>query len=238
MFGESPKLVRAESAGENRETELMQQREIFYAECMRLPAVEEAFALLDTLPSHLRYHTKEHTIDVIKETILFALADGVSRGVIEQQVIAAAWHDVGYVEQDKGNEPIAVKLFENSASFPQLDVEIRNEIISNIADTTVVIHEGSPNFHMSHSSFGYMLDGDLSNFGRDDFFTCMDKIAEETGVNLSNQGERTKMYAFVIALLENHTWHTEGAHMLRNAKKQRNLALLKSEYANLTREAA
>jgi len=174
----------------------------------------------------------------MKETILFALADNVSRGVIEQQVIASAWHDVGYVKDDKNNEPIAVKLFENSTSYAQLDTEIRNEIVSNIADTTVIVHDGVPNFHMTHSALGYMLDGDVSNFGRDDFFNCMDKIAEETNVDLSDQRERTKMYAFVISLLENHTWHTEGAHMLRDAKKQRNLAMLKSEYANLTREAA
>lgn len=238
MFGESKKLEKIESVAGERGAELMRQCEILYAEFVRMPAVEEALTLLDTLPSHLKYHTKDHTIDVIKETILFALADGASRGVIEQQVIAAAWHDVGYIKQDKNNEPVAIQLFEQSSAYAQMDPHVREEIISNIGDTAVVAEGGAPRFHMAHSAFGYMLDGDLSNFGREDFFVCMDKIAEETGVDLDNQSERIKMYTFVIALLENHTWHTVGARVLRDAQKQRNLALLKAEYANLTREAA
>ena len=57
---------------------------------------------------------------MIKETILFALADGASREVIEQQAIAAAWHDVGYLERYDNNEPVAVAMFQDSRAFKSL----------------------------------------------------------------------------------------------------------------------
>jgi hypothetical protein len=91
---------------------------------------------------------------------------------------------------------------------------------------------------MEGSVMGYMLDADVSNFGREDFFACMEKIAKETGVDLANQTSRAKMYAFVINLLENHSWHTEGARTLRDDQKQKNLSFLKAEYKNLNLMAA
>jgi len=73
--------------------ELKREAEALYAELIERPEITEALAILDRLPEHLRYHVKEHTLDVIRETILFAVADGASGEVIEQQAIAAAFAD-------------------------------------------------------------------------------------------------------------------------------------------------
>jgi HD-GYP domain-containing protein (c-di-GMP phosphodiesterase class II) len=109
IFKELPRLVTEETVRENNERELLELRDARYAELVRLPAVAEALTLLDNLPDGLVYHTKAHTEDVIRETILFALADGVSDGAIEQQVIAAAWHDIGYLDRKSNNESIAIE---------------------------------------------------------------------------------------------------------------------------------
>jgi uncharacterized protein len=232
MFKESPRPVTAELG-------LLEKRDALYIKLIELPAVDEALTLLDGLPKDLVYHTKAHTEDVIKETILFALADGISEGMIEQQVIAAAWHDIGYLDKKNNNEPVAVEYFERSRAYEELDPDLRDEIVSNITDTTLIFDgEKKPHLHMEHSALGYMMDADVSNFGREDFFDCMEKIAQETNVDLSNSTERAKMYSFVIALLENHEWHTEGARKVREAQKQRNLSFLKSEYVDLVRKAA
>ena len=235
MFKETPRLVRVESAEEKEERELLERRDALYAELIeKLPSVKEALMLLDGLPEGLVYHTKAHTEDVIKETILFALADGISDGAIEQQVIAAAWHDMGYLEQDKANEPIGVRLFQNSVTSTELKLEVREEIASNINDTAIVLdNEKKPHLHMERSAIGYMLDADVSNFGREDFFVCMEKIAKETGVNLENRESRANFYAFVITLLKNHDWHTEGARRLRQRQKDKNLDKLMAEYESL-----
>lgn len=220
------------------EAEYVAERDTLFREVIKIPEVAEALTLLDTLPEHLEYHTKEHTLDVIRETILFGLADGLPREVIERQAIGAAWHDVGFITQDANNEGIAIELFQKSSAFSNLPEEISQEIIANIRDTALNFTEGVPKQDMKSSVLGYMLDADLSNFGRDDFFECMGRIARETGKDLSDAQNRRSMYQFAISLLENHQWHTNGAFRLREVKKQQNLALLKSEYTELMRVAA
>ncbi|MCF7815525.1 MAG: hypothetical protein K9M10_02055 [Candidatus Pacebacteria bacterium] len=235
MFRESLKLVKNEKEEKNELAALMERREVLFHELLQLPAVKEASLLLDKLPK-LVYHTKEHTFGedgVIAETILFGLADNISRGALEQQVIAAAWHDVGYLEQYTNNEPVAIKLFTESEAYKQLGPDIRDEIAANIADTAMVFKDTGPHLHMSHSTLGYMMDADVSNFGRTDFEECKKKIALETGVDLSDPAQEEKMDRFVINLLENHTWHTEGARKLREEQKQKNLTSLRSKYPDL-----
>lgn len=223
--------------------QLTKQRDELFEEIVKIPAVQEAYALLDKLPPHLVYHVKEHTFGkggVIDETILFALKDGISRGSIEMMVTAAAWHDVGYIEQDKGNEPIAVELFKNSVAYTQLDSDISEEIISNIIDTTVVFEKNGPHFKNTNSALSYVLDGDVSNFGRPDFRELSEKMKLEQNPELANReetvGEKIKRLDFTIKLLENHDWHTEGARMLREKQKVENLRELKKEYATLFAE--
>ncbi len=239
MFKESPRLVTLETTEERQERGLLERRDALYAELIKLPAVAEAFSLLEELPPHLKYHTKEHTFGeqgVFAETILFALAEGVSENVIKQQVIAAAWHDVGFLKHVKGKVPekdleeVAIDSFSESEVCRLLDEKDREEIISNIKDTTMYFGSNGPYFEMRGSAFGYMLDADLSNFGREDFFDRMKEIAEETGVDLKDSASRAKFYKGVISLLENHDWHTEGARRLRERQKQKNLDTLKEEY--------
>lgn len=245
----SLELVATKAPEKKQESELLEMRDARYVELIKLPAVKEALTLLDNLPNGLVYHTKAHTEDVIRETILFALADGVSDGVMEQQVIAAAWHDVGYLERKNKNESIAVDYFKESIAReqpkpdselepkPKLDPEISDEIISNIEDTEVIFDsEGKPHLHMARSALGYMLDADVSNFGRKDFFDCMEAIAKENNVDIENLKSRTDFYAFVISLLENHEWHTEGARKLREEQKHDNLVKLRGMYEQDLRE--
>ncbi len=214
-----------------------------FDECMKMSEVQEAFELLDKLPTHLKYHTKEHTFGergVVAETILFALAEGASDEVIKQQVIAAAWHDVGFLKHVKGEvldlEGEAIKLFKGRSAHDRLGEKDSQETISNIKDTTMYFRGKEPYFEMRGSTLGYMLDADLSNFGRDDFFERMNEIAEETDVDIENlkprEGfkPRTDFYAFVITLLENHDWHTEGARKLRKEQKKENLKELRERY--------
>ncbi len=223
---ERPKQTPAEES-----VRLKDEAAAIYHELIRMPEVAEALTLLDRLPEHLRYHTKAHTLDVIQETILFALADGASREVIEQQAVSAAWHDVGYIEQEKENEPIAVRLFEQSAAYRLLSEDARKEVIANILDTTVIVEGGTPSLRHQRSQFGYALDGDVSNFGRKDFFEKRAKVAEELGVDLTDAEARGKFYKFTLDLLKNHEWKTASARALRQAQKEENIRQAEAEYA-------
>lgn len=213
--------------------ELREKVEIAFAEALKMPEVAEALEILDGLPRNLRYHDKGHTLDVIKETILFALADGAGEETMKQQVIAAAWHDVGYIKQYEQNEPVAVDLFKQSKAFQNIPEEERNEIVADIMDTQLIMQEGEPYLLQQQSKFGYLLDADVSNFGREDYFEKRLKVAEELGIDLSDPEIKKKFFAFALALLKNHEWKTGVARSLRQVQKEINLKQLEEEYQNL-----
>lgn len=223
---ESPKEIP-------QEEELKAEVEAIFEELIKTPEISEALDMLDGLPENLRYHDKRHTMDVLRETILFALADGADKETIKQQAVSAAWHDVGYMERYEQNEPIAVEMFQRSKAFQFLPEEQRNEIIANIMDTQMVMKDDKPSLLQQQSKFGYVLDGDVSNFGREDYFEKRLKVAEELGFDLSDLELKKKFYAFAIELMKNHEWKTASARALRQAQKEINLKKIEEEYALL-----
>lgn len=218
------------------EDQLRDQVESVFAELIKKPEISEALDLLDKLPETLKYHNKDHTTDVIKETVLFAIGDDASPAVIEQQAIAAAWHDVGYVEGLKNHEETGVKLFQQSEAFQKLSKEQSDEIIANISDTKVKTDGGSPSLLMKESVMGYILDADVSNFGRDDFFKKMTQLTEELGIDWNNRETRKAFLKFTIYLLKNHQWKTESAKRMRQETKEKNVSVLVKEYNDLGEE--
>ncbi len=211
------------------------------AELMEKEEVQEALELLKGIPGKFKYHNRAHTEDVIRETILFAVADGASRDVIEQQVISAAWHDIGFLDQATKNELLAIDRFKKSKSYQTLSEKQRAEVINNISDTEVLINKetNKPELLKKDSKLAYILDADVSNFGRIDFFDKGALIAEEEGFNLEKTTspemleKQKQFYVFAIGLLENYEWKTASAGRLREAQRQENLRLAKEELARL-----
>jgi hypothetical protein len=215
------------------EETLRPQVESIFNELIKIPEISEALNLLESLPENLRYHDKNHTPDVIRETVLFAIADGLNIKDIKLQALAAAWHDTGYLERYENNEPIAVEMFQKSKGFQNLSKEEQEEITSEIMDTQMVMKDGKPFLLKQRSKFGYLLDGDVSNFGRKDFFEKRMLVAEELNIDLPNPETKKKFYAFAIELLKNHEWKTQSARRLRQAQKEINLRELEEEYKRL-----
>ncbi len=228
----SPELLTIEAV-KKLEVKLREESQPIYEVLIEHPAVVEALTLLDRLPEHLRYHVKEHTLDVIRETILFAYAGGAEHDVVEQQAIAAAWHDVGFIEKDKENEATAIELFEKSAAYKTLPEELRKEVIANIRDTEINMQTGLPRLEQRHSTSGYILDGDVSNFGREDFFEKRMLVAEELKLDLNDAEVRKRFFRFAINLLENYKWKTAVARQLRQPQQLKNLEYAKKEWSEL-----
>ena len=100
-------------------------------------AVEEANSFALDLPSvqcaleylqrdeikKLQYHNESHTLDVLREAALFAVNDGLSERKLTLLMVAAAWHDVGFVEARDGHEMVSARIFEEEFkqhSFPEI----------------------------------------------------------------------------------------------------------------------
>ena len=183
--------------------------------------------MLDDLPEYLRYHTKEHTEDVFHEAILFGIHDGLGEKELEKIAVAAAWHDIGFLIEQNNNETAAVSLFEREAFLLNLDYV--NDIKKMIMDTKLEITENGPEILMKHNISAYLLDADVSNFGRPDFKDKMNLIAEESKIDLNNKEIKIKFLKFTSTLLKNQNWHTNAARELRQEQKMINIAELEKE---------
>jgi hypothetical protein len=237
--GDSDDLTESESSATYQERFEEEVNKRYEKLTKEEPAIVRALELLDRLPNRLVYHTKKHTEDVIWETILFALADDAPDGVVRQQALAAAWHDTGFLKESQSGidllyseESAAIDMFKDAEiggteSLSRKDIW---ETVGNIWDTRIIPRDESLHLEMHNSVHGYMLDADVSNFGRDDFRDRMEEVAEENGVDLTNLEARKRLYEKVITLLKNHSWKTESARRFREKQKQENLKLLETEY--------
>lgn len=192
-----------------------------------LPLVAEILGKLERgLAPTLTYHSFEHTTDVLREAVYFALFDNLPTRSIELLVIAAAMHDAGFLEARSGNEPIGARYAREAmlrhGGYSEEEIKLVEQMI---LDTAVVMHDGAPKQIPATELSKYLLDADLANFGRDDFFAKGELLAMESG------DDRATLLGKTLALISAHAWYTNAARTLRQAKRDENLANLKAMLA-------
>lgn len=187
-----------------------------------LPIIKKELAKLrNQLPSTLSYHSIQHTEDVLREALLFGIHDNLKDRDLELLAIAATFHDSGFLVKHFANEvygaDFAAVAMELSGSYEPEEAALVSRMI---LDTEIKQGPNGPDFLASTYLSGYLLDADVSNFGREDFFAKAQLIANETNQTIAS------MKPSLILLLQKHKWHTAAARMLREEQKARNLTLL------------
>ena len=89
-----------------------------------------------------------------------------------------------------------------------------------ILDTQLVETADGPKQVANTELSKYLLDADLGNFGRDDFFDQLDAYL------LESKAERLPLLKRTLALLQSHSWYTNAARVLRQGKKEENIRKL------------
>jgi hypothetical protein len=188
----------------------------------QLPAITAALDLLrEKLPPTLLYHAYAHTEDVLDEAIQLGIADNLPTRDLELLAIAAAWHDVGFIWSATSNEPLAAdaaKRYLTTANrYTAQEIAL---VAQMILDTALIADGGSYKQVASTSLSCYLLDADLANFGRDDFFEKSELQRCEVGEDVETFRKKT------LALVRSHTWLTPAATSRWQTKKVTNLAEL------------
>jgi len=195
-------------------------------ECAAHPVVQQMLQRLRReLSPDLRYHSANHTEDVLREALLFAATDRLTAREQLLLAIAAAYHDAGFLVRRDENELIAAQMartaMEAHGGFTAAECQL---VYDMIEDTIVrVVPSGLAEIPRSTLA-GYLVDADLSNFGRTDFDEKRALIAAE--LKLAGR-EATPQHT--AKLLRAHRWHTPAARQLREAQKQRNLRAWEQE---------
>lgn len=193
-------------------------------ELKRHPIVRTTLDLLaQKLPQNLSYHSLLHTQDVVSEALQFGIKDNLPRRSLELLAIAAACHDVGFITRTVMNEPLgaayAREQMEKAGGYTADEIALVERMI---LDTPIVDTVDGPRQVPSTDLSRYLLDADLSNLGRDDFFEKGELLRQELGQ------EQNIFRSYAYRLLNAHQWLTSSAQALRQNKKEENLKTLKS----------
>jgi predicted metal-dependent HD superfamily phosphohydrolase len=191
-------------------------------ECRTLPIVASAFdRLRRELPHSLTYHAYAHSEDVFEETIRFAVIGGLHPREVELLAVAAAFHDAGFISTPKENEPLAAELalseMGTSGGYRSNECALVKQMI---LDTALKKAQDGLRQHATTPLSGYLLDADLSNLGRDDFFEKGELQRRE------NDSDEATFWIAALSLIKSHRWNTPGARAMRARKQLRNIDIL------------
>lgn len=171
--------------------------------------------LENELPENLHYHGIDHTFDVLRTIEMYSLMEGVSTEEFELLQTAALYHDSGFIYQYSKNEPIGVKIAQESLpEFGYTPEQI--DIVSDVIMATDITIE-------PESLIGkIMCDSDLDYLGRDDFHITCQKLKIEFYLQ-SFIGDEYEWEKMQLAFMKKHKYYTKSARELRDYKKEKHI---------------
>ena len=135
--------------------------------------------------------------------------------------VAALFHDSGFIVKADGHELISCGFAEEylpdfGYSFNQIE-KIKGMIMATRIPQT-------PKNHLEQ----ILADADLDYLGRSDFEEISNGLFEELKAE-NKIADIDSWNKIQVSFFEKHSYFTESAKRLRNAKKQENLQLIKSQ---------
>ena len=167
------------------------------------------------LDASLSYHRPAHTEDVVQQALTLAKLDALDAHSMLLIAVAAAFHDAGFLVTRSGHESVgadmATAAMAKDKRFSQKDIDI----VANMIMDTQVYQTGA--VHRSNTPLSaWLLDADLANFGRDDFFEQFHLVA------LENKIEPDCLVSPTIDLMDRHTWQSPAGSACFESKKHKN----------------
>jgi adenylate cyclase len=186
---------------------------------LSLPIINSTLTRLEhQLPNNLYYHNLAHTKDVLKEVVIFGCHDSLNYNDIYLLSLAAAFHDIGFISKSKNNETLCAEMAnEGLRSEPNLSLEERELILQMILDTALAPTPIGPKQIANTRLSGYLLDADVSNLGRTDFFDKVELVRLENRID-----DFYAFYRSTLTLVDAHEWYTPAAKELRSEQKIKN----------------
>jgi len=171
------------------------------------------------LSANYIYHNVDHTNDVCQAAESIGKQEGISANDMKLLLTAAAYHDSGFLRFNNGHEEESCRIAaEALPKFGYTEHDI-NLICGMIRATRI---PQAPKTLLER----ILADADLDYLGRDDFFELGDRLFNELKLTgkVSDKAAWNKLQLDFIA---NHSYFTQTAINLRQAKKQANIAQIR-----------
>jgi hypothetical protein len=173
--------------------------------------------LSENLDARLTYHNAAHTVDVYYAAQQIGKTEGLNEDDMKVLLIAAAYHDSGFVSGHKGHEEASTRIcFEQ---VPNLSNDEQVQIEAIILAT-------KPFTQPTTQLEKIIKDADLDYLGRDDFMEIADRLFQEN-VAFGLVSSREQWNHMQITFMTMHQFYTDYSKAHREPKKAANLALIK-----------
>ena len=194
-----------------------------YSDYFTDPAIEPILTRLGSeLDPSLSFHSIYHTLDVIQQSLTLADLDQLNTVDKLLLAIAAAFHDAGFLSQRTNNEPIGAEMAAMAMHTDQRFTEEQKvEVCRAILDTA--INPDGPVQIATGRLSPWLLDADLANLGRDDFFEKTSLLAQELNLPIERVMETA------AKIMDRHTWLSPAAQGNLMEKKRENRQALEQK---------
>jgi len=161
----------------------------------------------EKLPKRLVYHNLDHTLNTVKEARALAQDAALDPSEQEALVLAAWFHDAGYVDVYDGHEYRSMELAKEW--LQQQDYPA--ESIALVQDLIRATHRDEPRTSLLQK---ILVDADMSNMGREDFFARAELLRAEWEATLGRTYSN-------VAWAETQLDFLMGSKFLSSAAKER-----------------
>ena len=173
------------------------------------------------LSPNLFYHTIHHTLDVYHCAASIAKDEGIADSDLKLLLVAAIYHDAGYLIQNKDHEQLSCEIARQYLPQFHYTKEDIDHICSIIMATKI---PQNPKSHLEE----IICDADLNYLGRTDFFILGENLYKEMLAfgSIKNKEEWNKVQ---VDFMQKHHYFTPTAVRQNNPQKEKNLAIVQSK---------
>lgn len=168
------------------------------------------------LPKQLVYHSLGHTTAVVKEARALGEAAGLDAPDQEALLLAAWFHDAGYIDAYDGHEYRSMELAEQwltAQGYPPPRIAVVKDLIR-------ATHRNEPRETELQQ---LMVDADMSGLGRDDFFASSELLRAEWETTLGKTYSNTEWAESQLEFLTAAKFRTAVAKARYKEQFQANL---------------
>ncbi|MCR5863248.1 DUF5706 domain-containing protein [Flavobacterium sp. J372] len=179
------------------------------------------FALLkDKLSPDYIYHNFNHTLRVVNNVRLIATEEGTDDADTELLILAAWFHDAGYIAGPENHEERSAAMAESFLKDAGFDAE-RTKIVSDLIKVTKL--EAEPETHLEQ----IIRDADCAHFADKNFEALSELLREEWRLT---QGKQVTDLEWALGnrkmLMQEHRFYTNYGKTTLQEQKEQNIAAL------------
>ena len=172
------------------------------------------------LPKDCLFHSKAHTMDVLKNVELIGNYVGLSEVEMNILRVSALFHDVGYIRTFKGHERESALIAKNFLQNENIDEGIIKQVVSAIKATKV---PQNPKDKLSE----ILCDADLMHLTYNNYFDQIEMMRMEWQFMGVAKMTINEFNLNSVKFFNSHHYHSLYGNEVLQKKKDKTLKLIK-----------